>query len=124
MVLKIYGVARFAYTQIVLVVLKEKNVPYELITIDWTGKEHKTPAYLEKHPFGQYPYMDDDGFILYETAAIVKYIATKYSSSGTPLLPDPDDLKATALFEQAYSVEISNFSPYASGIVIETYGKP
>lgn len=124
MVVKIYGVAKFAFTQIVLVVLIEKNVPYELITIDWAGKEHKTPAYLEKHPFGQFPYMDDDGFILHETSAIVRYIAAKYRDSGTPLLPDPNDLKAIGLMDQAFSIEVSNFSPLAGGIVKEVLGKP
>ncbi|KAI0092257.1 glutathione S-transferase [Irpex rosettiformis] len=124
MVLKIHGVPKFAYTQIVLVVLKETNAPYELITVDWINKEHKTPAYLEKHPFGQYPYMDDDGFILHETSAIVKYIATKYRASGTALAPDPSNLKATVLFDQAWSVQASDFSPYAGGIVMERLGKP
>ena len=124
MTVKIYGVPKFAFTQIVLVVLKEKNVPYELITIDWEGKEHKTPAYLEKHPFGQFPYMDDDGFILHETSAIVKYIAAKYPDSGTPLIPKSSDLKAAALFDQACSIEVNNFTPSAGGIVTEKYGKP
>jgi glutathione S-transferase len=51
---------------------------------------------------------DDDGFILYETRAICHYIAAKYANQGTPLLPT--ELKANALFQQAASSEIFQFS--------------
>ncbi|KAI0092255.1 glutathione transferase [Irpex rosettiformis] len=124
MTLKVYGVLQATFTQRVLVVLKEKNVSYEFITVDWAGKTHKAPSYLLNHPFGQFPYIDDDGFILYESIAIMKYIALKYRDQGAPLLPDPGDLKATALMEQACSVEASNFNPFTTPIVIEKYGKP
>ena len=87
--------------------------------VDAAKREHKSEAFLEKQPFGQVPYLDDDGFILYESRAIARYIATKYKDQGTPLIPDPADLKATALFEQAVSVECSNFDPSASGIAME-----
>jgi glutathione S-transferase len=52
---------------------------------------------------------DDDGFILYETRAIARYIEAKYPNQGTKLIPD--DLKAKALFEQAASIEAFNFDP-------------
>ncbi|KAI0092258.1 glutathione S-transferase [Irpex rosettiformis] len=121
MPLKVHGLAQSSSTQRVLVVLKEKNVPYELVPVDFFGGELKSPASLAKSPFGQIPYIDDDGFVLYESLAICKYIAAKYA--GTPLLPDQSDVKAVALFEEACSVEESNFHPFATGIVIEKYGK-
>ncbi|KAI0764080.1 glutathione S-transferase [Irpex lacteus] len=91
MVVKIYGVAKFAFTQIVLVVLIEKNVPYELITIDWAGKEHKTPAYLEN---------------------------THLDNSRTWTTTD------LSFTRPRPSIEVSNFSPLAGGIVKEVLGKP
>ncbi|KAF8147105.1 hypothetical protein K438DRAFT_1989961 [Mycena galopus ATCC 62051] len=63
-----------------------------------------TSSKFQKYqPFGQIPYIacsifrgpDDEGFILYESRAICRYIAAKYPASGL-ILSDP---KAHALFE-------------------------
>lgn len=119
MVLKLVGNPLSTCTRRVAVVLKEKNVPYEFVVIDFAKGEHKVPSYLEKQPFGQVPYLDDDGFIVFESRAIARYIALKYKDQGTPLLPDSSDLKGLALLEQAISIESSNFEPFASGIAFE-----
>lgn len=124
MVLKLHGIAQSTCTRRVATILKEKNVPYELVPVDFAKGEHKSAEYLKKQPFGQVPYLDDDGFIVFESRAIGRYIAAKYRDQGTPLLPDPSDLKATALFEQAASIETSDFDPYASGIAAEKVFKP
>ena len=65
---------------------------------------------------------DDDGFILYESRAICRYIANKYANQGPALIPTV--VKEVALFEQAASVEQNNFDPYASKAVAETIFKP
>ncbi|KAG6906024.1 hypothetical protein DXG01_016252 [Tephrocybe rancida] len=122
MVLKLYGSPFSTCSKRVATVLLEKEVPFELIEIDLAKQEQKMPAYMEKQPFGQLPYIDDDGFILYESRAICRYIATKYASQGTKLLPT--DLKEYALLEQAASVEQSHFNPPAEGAVSENIFKP
>ena len=68
MVLKLYGVSFFTCTRRVASILKEYNVPYELVTVDIPGKEHKTEDFLKHQPFGQVPYIvDDNGFEVYES---------------------------------------------------------
>ena len=58
MVLKLYGTNDSPNTLRVALILKEKEVPYEFVSVDLAHQEHKTPQYLaEKHPFGQVPYM-------------------------------------------------------------------
>ncbi|KAK0236258.1 glutathione S-transferase [Armillaria nabsnona] len=123
MVLKLYGSPFSTCTKRVATVLHEKRVPFEIYSINLAAGEHKTPSYLEKQPFGVVPYIDDDGFILYESRAISRYIALKYESQGTKLIPT-DDLKSIALFEQAASVEQSSFDPYATAVGMEKIIKP
>ncbi|KIJ60351.1 hypothetical protein HYDPIDRAFT_177446 [Hydnomerulius pinastri MD-312] len=117
MVLKLYGFPTSTCTLRVAVVLKEKNVPFEYHNVDLTKGEHKAPGFVVHQPFGQVPYIDDDGLILYESRAIARYIAAKYASQGTQLIPT--DPTAHALFEQAASIETSNFDPFASGLAWE-----
>ena len=39
---------------------------YKLVTINLAEKEHKTPEYLKKQPFGVIPYLeDDDGLLMF-----------------------------------------------------------
>jgi glutathione S-transferase len=121
MVLKLYGFHLSTCTRTVATVLHEKQVPFEFIPVDLLKGEQKFPEFVAKQPFGQVPYIDDDGYILYESRAIARYIATKYADQGTPLLPK--DLKAYGLFEQAASVEVHNFHPYASKAVGENVFK-
>ncbi|KAJ6582521.1 thioredoxin-like protein [Mycena vulgaris] len=116
-ILKLYGGKFAPCTRRVATVLHELKVPFELIEIDLTNGEHKTPAYMEKQPFGQIPYIDDDGFILYETRAICRYIAAKLPPSALI----PQEAKANALFEQAASAELTNFDPSASKVGLALY---
>ncbi|KIL62429.1 hypothetical protein M378DRAFT_128923 [Amanita muscaria Koide BX008] len=121
MVLKLVDYLESTGGQCVAMVLREKNVPYELVSLDFAKGEHKTPAYLDKQPFGEVPYIDDDGFVLYESRAIARYIATKYANQGTKLIPT--GLKEKAVFEQAVSTENANFDAFASALVTERHYK-
>ncbi|RXW17231.1 hypothetical protein EST38_g8625 [Candolleomyces aberdarensis] len=113
MVLTLYGNPQSTCTGRVATVFHEKQVPFKFVAIDFAKGEHKTPEFIEKQPFGQ----DDDGYIIYESRAIARYIEEKYAGQGTSLIPK--DLKAKGQFEQAASVEVSNFDPYASAAVYE-----
>ncbi|KAF9475962.1 glutathione S-transferase [Pholiota conissans] len=122
MVLKLHGFFMSTCTRRVAMVLHEKNVPFEFVPVDITKGEQKKPEYLEKHPFGVVPYLDDDGFILYESRAICQYIAIKYANQGTPLIPT--DPKEYALYLQAASTELTHFNDLAERAVIEKVFKP
>ncbi|TFK36731.1 glutathione S-transferase [Crucibulum laeve] len=122
MILKLYGSPISTCTRRVAIVLHEKAVPFEFIEINFSKGEHKSPAFCEKQPFGQVPYIDDDGLILYESRAICRYIAANYPEKGPALLPA--EKKANALFEQAASVELNNFNEFAHRAVFEMIVKP
>ncbi|KAJ7085498.1 glutathione S-transferase [Mycena belliarum] len=114
-ILKLYGLHNATCTRRVATTLAELQIPFELIEVQLSKGEQKQPAYLEKQPFGQIPYIDDDGFILYETRAICRYIAAKYPAKGLI----PTEPKANAIFEQAASAELTNFDPSATKLVHE-----
>lgn len=78
------------------------GVPYEWKHLDFASGDHKTPAHLARHPAGKIPVIDDDGFILWESDAICRYLDAKYD--GTLI---PDDLQRAALVNQwnAYTTQ-------------------
>ncbi|KIY70675.1 glutathione S-transferase [Cylindrobasidium torrendii FP15055 ss-10] len=125
MVLKLYGWTRSIATKRAAIILHEKQVPFEFVDVDIFKGEHKLPEYIAKQPFGEVPYLDDDGFVVFESRAIARYIAIKYAHrSETPaLIPPTTELIKTAKFEQAASIEITSFEPYASVYCTEKVAK-
>lgn len=123
MVLKIHGHPLASCAQRVLTVVEELNVPHELIPVDLSKNEHKTPEFLAHQPFGQMPYIEDDGVEVFESRAICRYIALKYRGLGT-LIPALGDLAKTAKFEQAASVELNNWEAPLGLLAWEVRYKP
>ncbi|KAH8081300.1 thioredoxin-like protein [Cristinia sonorae] len=122
MVLKVFGFPTSTCTRRVGVVLEELNIPYELIVVSLPKNEQKSAAFLEHQPFGVVPYIvDDDGYEIYESRAIARYLAAKCGSS---LLPSPSDLHKWGKFEQAASIEQSNFDVFAASIAAERVFRP
>lgn len=70
------------------------------------------------------PLIEDGDVTLFESRAITRYIATMYSTSGTPLVPDVGDIEANARLDQAIFCEFGNFNPSASGIAIQKFVNP
>ena len=57
MAFKLHGASFSTCTRRVALIAKERNIPYELISVDVKVAEHKQPAHLEHQPFGQIPYI-------------------------------------------------------------------
>jgi glutathione S-transferase len=67
--------------------LEETGLPYQVHGLDFIEGETQTDDYRRISPFSQVPVIDDDGFIVAETGAIVIYLAEKAS------MLIPSDLK-------------------------------
>jgi glutathione S-transferase len=67
--------------------LEHKNIAYELKTMSFSAGDLKTPQYRAINPRGKVPAIVDDGFALYESAAIVEYLEDRYRANGQPLFP-------------------------------------
>ncbi|KAG2153394.1 glutathione S-transferase [Suillus clintonianus] len=120
---KLYGFSPSTCTRLVALICKEKEIPYELISVNLGKGEQKDASFTAVQPFGQVPYIDDNGFFLYESRAIARYLIKNYPNQGTPGLI-PSDAKAEALFEQAASIETFNFNAFVAPIVFEKLFKP
>jgi glutathione S-transferase len=90
--LLLYGASYSVYTRIARLALEEKGVGYELEQVEVFGPEGAPPEHLERHPFGRIPALDHDGFRLYETAAITRYVDEAFP--GPPLQPSPSAARA------------------------------
>jgi glutathione S-transferase len=62
------------YTRIARLVLEEKGVHYRFQEVDVFAASGVPPEHLGRHPFGRIPVLGHDGFMLYETGAITRYV--------------------------------------------------
>jgi GSH-dependent disulfide-bond oxidoreductase len=61
----------------VSIALEEMGLPYEVQVIDFSKLEQKADWYLKLNPNGRIPTLDDDGFVMFESGAILIYLAEK-----------------------------------------------
>src|SRR5213078_2515073 len=95
---KVYGVPGSPYLRAVLVGLEEKAAAYELIPV--SGPATKQPEHLARHPFGRVPAFEHDGFALYETQAILRYIDGAFPGAAL----QPTGLKERAHMDQLVGI--------------------
>ena len=55
--------------------LEEIGAPFEVVKLDLSKQEHKTPQYMKIHPHGAVPALLDGDLVLIESAAICAYLA-------------------------------------------------
>ena len=60
------------------IILQELNIPFDCKIVDLRG-ENRTPAYLAMNPNAKVPLIDDHGFILWESHAIMRYLCDSYN---------------------------------------------
>ena len=82
----------------VLATLEEKRAPYRLAPV--APGTTKTPEHLALHPFGRVPVLEHDGFRLYETQAILRYLDRVLPQPSLT----PSDIKRAARMDQVMNV--------------------
>ena len=65
------------YAWRVWLALEYKSIPYELVTMSFDAGDFKKPEFYALNPRRRVPVLIDDGFVLYESAAIVEYLEDK-----------------------------------------------
>lgn len=107
--LKLYGGVR-SRASIVQWYLEELSVPYEFVLLDMTAGEHQQPEFLSINPIGKVPAIEDGAIKLWESGAILLYLAEKY------------DLPEASLAERSIWSQWVLFanSTLATGLFVET----
>ncbi len=93
--LKIYGSDLSGPANKVRFAANALGLKYEYIQVNLREGEQRKPEFQKLNPVGKIPVVDDDGFVLFESNAIIRYLADKNNS---PLYPR--ELKARAVVDQ------------------------
>ncbi len=104
--LTLWGRVNSVNVKKVLWLLDELALPYERID---AGMEHgvvNDPAYRAMNPNGRVPTIRDDGFVLWESNAILRYLAMKHGSALYPADP-----AARASADRWMDWQLSTLSP-------------
>jgi glutathione S-transferase len=95
----LYGPAFSTYVRSARLALEEKGVDYDLVEIDFL--QGPMPAeQIERHPFARVPAFEHDGFQLYETTAICRYVDEAFDG---PAL-QPGNVQERARMNQIISI--------------------
>src|SRR5262249_28913576 len=91
------------------------GMPIERVLVDLRKGEQKSPEYLKLNPNGKVPTLDDDGFVLWESRAIMMYLADK--TPGQTLYPQ--ELRARADVNHWLIWDAVHFSPSVQVLTYE-----
>ena len=79
------------------IVLQETATRYRLELVDLEKQAQRSPEYLTLNPNGRVPTLIEDGFVMYEAAAITMYIAEQHGEAG--LAPPPATLSRARYYQ-------------------------
>jgi glutathione S-transferase len=85
--------------------LEELGLPYRVHALDHTGGELDSEAFARISPFHQAPLIEDDGFVVAESAAILLYLAEKAGKLHA------DDLRARTRVTQWCFAAVATLAP-------------
>jgi len=113
--MKLYQFALSPNCQKVVALSHEVGLPLELVAVDLFKGGSRAPALLAKNPNGKVPILEDGDFVLWESNAMLGYLAAKAGRT---------DLAPTAIRERAEvdrwtSWGLSHFAPAVRKVAFE-----
>jgi glutathione S-transferase len=100
--------------------IEELGLAYRRIDAGRPFGLNNTPEYLRMNPTGLVPTLDDDGFILWESNVIVRYLAAKHAAGSLC----PGEPEARALADQWMDWQATAITPAMRDVFIETIRTP
>jgi glutathione S-transferase len=107
--IKIWGRNTSSNVQKAMWAVGELKLEHERIDIGGAFGKNKEPGYLAMNPNGLVPTLEeDDGFLLWESNSVVRYLAARYDKSGAL---EPKDAKQRAIASQWMDWQLSVAGP-------------
>jgi glutathione S-transferase len=89
--MKLYLTSNSGNSYKVRILLSLLKLPYEPVVVDTGSGEHRKPAFRKLNPRGEVPVLEDDGVVIWDSGAILVYLARRYG--GETWLPSaPADM--------------------------------
>lgn len=115
----VYGSAGSTYVWSARLALAEKGVAHDLVEVPFDAL--RSAEHRARHPFGKMPAFEHDGFALYETQAIMRYVDEAFAAA--PL--QPIDLHQFSRMNQIIGiVDAYAWRAIAAGIVFNRLMAP
>jgi glutathione S-transferase len=105
--LKIWGRNTSSNVQKAMFAVGELKLPHERIDIGGAFGKNRDAPYLAMNPNGLVPTLEEDGFLLWESNSIIRYLAAKHGA-GTL---EPADLRTRALASKWMDWQLSVYGP-------------
>lgn len=119
--IRVYGSTRSRAMR-VLWMCRELNLEFEQVDIMPGGAEARAPDFRAKHPMGKIPVLEmPDGFVLFESAAIVTYLGDLHPASE--LVPRPGT-RERGLYEQWMSFALTELDAPLWTRALHTFALP
>jgi glutathione S-transferase len=113
--MKLYQFPFSPACQKVVAFAHEVGVPLELVTVELFKGEARTPAMLAKNPNGKVPILEDGEFVLWESTAMLAYLAAKTGRADLA----PTTPRERAEVERWTSWEGAHFGPAIRKVAFE-----
>ncbi|HEX4260438.1 MAG TPA: glutathione S-transferase family protein [Acetobacteraceae bacterium] len=109
----LHGPDYSTYARTARLALEEKGVGYELREVDILTGANQSPEHRARQPWGKVPAFEHDGFMLFETMAITRYVDEAFPGPGL----QPEDARARARMMQICGIVDSYGYPAMIGKV-------
>lgn len=117
----IYGPAYSTYARTARLAHEEKGVAYKLVEVDLFKGETGAPAHLARQPFGKIPAYEHDGFALYETGAITRYVDEAFPG---PKLQPADPRQRARMSQVMGVIDSYAYAPMVQKVSIQRLVAP
>ena len=108
----VYGPAFSTYVWSARLALAEKGVTHELVDVPFGA--HRDKPHLSRQPFAKIPAFEHDGFALYETQAIIRYVDERFAGAAL----QPEDVHEWSRMNQVIGIVDAYAWPAIAGTIL------